>query len=377
MPNILYITVRADYGGGPEHIHQLIKGLSPRFGISVACPNEEPYWQVFSRYADCIEIPHRRFSLAAFNRLYKAVKDRNIGVIHSQGRGAGVYSRLLGLLTGVPVVHTFQGVHYRHLGLIKKTAYLGVERVLAAMTSVLINASESEKEVCVEAGLYGGKKSLVIPNGVEVPPLAPGRKAKGVFTILNVSRLSPEKGVDVLLDAVLALAEKTREFRVLVVGDGPERAALEEKAVALGIADLVMFLGYVDDVEARFLISHLYLTASRGEGMPLTVLEALARGLPVVASNVTGNKDTVINGKTGYLFDIGSPQEAADKICSIMKDDRLRSELSRNARKDAVERFSSERMCGNVAAVYMRVLGLEAKTVSRRPAAIAKAAKAK
>ncbi len=115
MLSILHITSRSDYGGGPEHIRQLIKRLSPSFNFFVACPEDGQYHSAFETYARCVPIPERKFSLSRLYALYRFIGDNGIDIIHSHGKGAGAYSRPLGLMTGRPVVHTFHGFHYGHL----------------------------------------------------------------------------------------------------------------------------------------------------------------------------------------------------------------------------------------------------------------------
>lgn len=358
MTKILYITVRSDHGGGPNHILQLIKGLSSTFEIYIACPKDEPYFAIFSGYAECIEIPHRKFSIYRLLSLYKLVNEKKIDIIHSHGKGAGLYSRILGALCRKPVVHAFHGLHHAHMNFVSRFAYLCVERGLGRLTRIFINVSESERASCMKANLYEKSNSTVIPNGVVVPAFRQRPCRDGAeFKLITVSRLSYIKGNDVLLDVVKSLTLLTRNFKLRIVGDGEDRERLEKKARMLGIQDNVAFLGFRKDVPELLEEADLFLSSSRGEGMPIAVLEAMARGLPVVASDVIGNRDAVMDGKTGFLYDINSPGEGAGKVFRLISEPRLYETFSRNAYLTAVENYSAEKMCESVKNIYMSLSG--------------------
>jgi len=362
MRRILYITSRSDYGGGPEHLYQLARRLSSTDKIYIACPNEEPYYARFSQFAECVEIPHRKLSAASLITLARLVAAKGIDIIHSHGKGAGVYSRLIGVVCRKPVVHSFHGFHYSHLSPVSRIVYLGTERLLGMVTDRFINASESERRVCAEAGLRIDARSAVISNGVDVPAFR--EKAPGaVFRIINVSRLEQIKGVDILLDIVKELSRITDGFEVSIAGDGPLRAVLEKEAVEMGVADRVVFLGRVPDVMPLLDSADLYLSASRGEGMPLAPLEAMARSLPPVLSDVTGNRDMVVDGKTGFLFDLDSPVEAARKISALMNDKALYNAISRNAYDSVEANYSVEKMCEKTREVYELALNAVSKVI--------------
>lgn len=364
MHKILYITSRSDYGGGPEHIHQLMKRLSSRFRIFIASPNDEPYYARFKDHGECIEIPHRRFSRTHLFSLVRLVKQEGIDLIHSHGKGAGVYSRMLGVICRRPVVHTFHGFHYSQLRPVSRLLNLGAERLLGRFTDLYIAVSESERDACAKTGLFDMSKVVVIPNGVEVP-LFRQKKPAERFRIITVARLSPIKGVDIVVDIARELGSIADGYEILIVGDGPERASLEKKAEGL---ENIRFLGFRTDVPELLDSSDVFLSASRGEGMPLSLLEAMARALPVVASDVMGNRDLVGNGTTGFLFDINRPTEAAEKIALLIKDRRLYDRLSKNAFEAASAEHSVEKMCDKTALAYKSVLDAVQRRSGKRKA---------
>lgn len=330
----LLLSVRADYGGGPEHLLSLLRGLSDRADFIVAAPLRQKYSEYFEQYARVVELPSRRFSLKSFFALAKFIRLENIAVIHSHGKGAGVYGRLLGWVTGRPVIHTFHGFHYRHLPIFKRLFYLALERFLAARTEMLINVSTSEQASCLEAGVLNSRRNSVIPNGVAVPqawhnPLS--RPAKTRTVLINVARHEREKGVDGVVRVAQELKELSADFELWLVGDGEQNIELREQVKASGLSDIVHFLGFRDDVPHLLQQADIFISASHGEGMPLTLLEAMAAGLPSVASDVVGNRDVVESGETGFLFPLDQPAEAARYIAQLIDTPDLFMHCSRTA----------------------------------------------
>lgn len=352
MKKILQITSRADYGGGPEHLKHLIAGLHSSFEFFVAAPPDKPYFEIFKKYGSCIEIQHRKFSVRSLISLLKIVNKHGIDIIHSHGKGAGIYSRILGLMTGKPVVHTFHGFHYTHLNPFYRWFYLCIEKLFAYATDVFISVSESEKNSCVKAGIVSGDKIVVVLNGVQIPSFRKRTLTKKGTTLVNISRLSREKGIDVLLDIVITLSREYQDFQLLIIGDGPERAKLERKTRENGIEKFVSFLGFRHDVSNLLEQADIYITASRGEGMPLTVLEAMATSLPVVASNVVGNVDVVVHGVNGFLYNINKPNEASECLLKLVNDTALCDSMSKNAYKTIADKHSLAKMCAEIANIY-------------------------
>lgn len=355
----LLLSVRSDYGGGPEHILSLLRGLRGRYFFVMAAPAGQAYSTRFADHAEFEELPFRSFSVLAFWRLAKVIRREKIALIHSHGKGAGVYGRLLGLVTGRPVVHTFHGFHYRHLRGAKRFLYLAVERWLAKRSAALLNVSASERETCVEAGILDGTNSIVVPNGVVVPAYQRAAIVDGAsceWVLINVARHEPEKGVDGVLRLARALSGLGLSYQLWLVGDGEQRAELEDLANSYGIKERVRFLGFRDDVASLMQAADIFVSASHGEGMPLTVLEAMAAGLPSVVSDVVGNCDVVEPGRTGFLYPLNQPEVGAKAVGRLMADAGLYNRCSLASHEIARAAYSVEVMCERVAEIYEQVL---------------------
>jgi hypothetical protein len=161
-PTVLMLTARADFGGGPEHLYRLINLLHHKINIYTACPEDYPYWNLYSKVLGSdhlIKIPHRKFRIGALLDLLHCLKKNKINIIHSHGKGAGIYSRFLSLLTGISCIHTFHGIHIGHYGRFKRNLYLLIEKILSRFTKQYISVSKSEKQSVIESKYCSGTKN--------------------------------------------------------------------------------------------------------------------------------------------------------------------------------------------------------------------------
>jgi glycosyltransferase involved in cell wall biosynthesis len=206
----------------------------------------------------------------------------------------------------------------------------------------------------------------VVHNGVRDIEAYPSRKS-GVQrdsrgpTIVTVARLVSQKGHSVLLRALVALPGVS----VLFAGDGPLRADLERLARELGVADRTRFLGDVADVPALLARADVFALTSFNEGSPLAILEAMAAGLPIVASRVGGTPEIVVDGETGLLVPPHDPASTANAIRRLVDDADLRERLGRRGQLVARDRFTAERMIDDVIGVYEELLARDGGGRSR------------
>jgi glycosyltransferase involved in cell wall biosynthesis len=183
----------------------------------------------------------------------------------------------------------------------------------------------------------------VVPNGVDTDLFRPEpeRRSK-VLTLLSVGRLHAQKNVAYLLNLIAALKNKS-EVRARIIGDGPERPGLEAAAAALGVTDYVRFDGWLarEAVREAYQSATLLIHASSYEGMSNVILEALATGLPVAASQIPGNSELIQDGINGFLFDpADAPAQLADRISSLFHNQSAWDQLSTAARSTIEKRFS-------------------------------------
>jgi len=360
------ITGRADFGGGPEHVYQLARAIVRSAGgpvVHIACPREEPYW---SRYQSLIgpdrilEIPHRRFTLGALARLVRFIRSREIEIVHAHGRAAGIFARPAALLAGVRCFYTpHGGTPVTGPGTFFRAA---VEYILSSITHGIIAVSGTEAETL--GSLCASRRSLkVIPNGVEIPPLPASPESRltaGPLRIVHVTRFVFQKNPQLFLDVIGSLRNLgcLDLFEFLLLGDGPGRADFEAAVASRGLGQWVKVVGAVDNPSAYLGSAFCFVSTSRWEGLPLALLEAMARGVPVIATKVPGNTDAVIDHETGFLFDPSDPRAAARRLVQLARHPVLWKQMVRASRQRAEEQFSVQAMAHSTLRLYAGAIGV-------------------
>lgn len=344
---VLMISARSDVGGGPAHMHELTEGVASAVDVCAALPADGRFYLQFQSLLGAkkvFEIPRQKFKPGSFFELRRFCRQQEIRLIHSHGKGAGVYSRLLGLSLGVPVIHTLHGYHDGRYAPWLKLVYALWEKSASLLTARIICVSVSEAVIFKKKTKISGLKLNVIPNGtkVQATSLKPISKNK----IFTVARFDYQKN----LIEFLQVAELLSEYDFYVIGDGAERPALESFIADHKLCNVTL-CGESHRVMQDIADADVYLSTARWEGLPLAVLEAASLGIPVVASDVVGNRDAVNEGVTGFLYPLGDTKAAAIAI-------RKAQGLDRAVVCDYHRlHFSSERMVNQTLQIYRQVLG--------------------
>jgi glycosyltransferase involved in cell wall biosynthesis len=230
---------------------------------------------------------------------------------------------------------------------------------MSRLTSTIVCVSETERREGVAARTCDPARTVVILNGVD-PQAAVIRTHEGVDRprLVSVGRLKAPKDFPTLLEAVSRLAHQPLDLRV--IGDGPDRAALEEMIQALGLDTRVQLVGDRDDVLALLGESDCFVLSSTSEGLPISILEAMAAGLPVVASDVGGVHELVAPDVTGLLVPARDPAALAQALGSLLVDASVRARLGAAARAAVEERFNVDRVRKEHLTLYESLLGMEA-----------------
>ena len=203
-----------------------------------------------------------------------------------------------------------------------------------------------------------------VPNGVGLRGAAPGRlsarRSLGLgpdeLVVMSVGRLVTMKGHRDLVDATPALLDRFPGLSVLVIGDGHLHAQLSKQAAALGVTDRVRLLGHRRDARQLLDAADVFALPSLHEGMPLAALEAMEASLPVVATQVTGSAEVVVDGETGFLVPAQDPPALSEALSVLLDDPGLRARLGAAGRRRYLAGFTRRRMAAGTLAVYSRVL---------------------
>src|SRR5262249_14360780 len=199
-------------------------------------------------------------------------------------------------------------------------------------------------------------KVTIIPNGLDAANVVAGPPRTRLRTIVMVANLRAEKGHDVLLDAAADVLRRVPDVHFDLVGAGPELDSLRARARARGGDHAVTSAGHCDDVAARLAAADVFVLPSRSEAFPNAVLEAMAAGLPIVASAVGGILELIDDGRTGVLVPPGDPGALADALCRLIGDPPHGARLGDAARVDARARYSFDRMVAAFEQLYLTEL---------------------
>jgi glycosyltransferase involved in cell wall biosynthesis len=242
----------------------------------------------------------------------------------------------------------------------QRAAYKSAHRVVANCTA----AAEQLRQEGIPA-----RKIQTIPNGVDCAVFSPGNRepSRPIRRVVTVANLRAEKGHDTLIDAAAILIGLHPDTEFQIVGDGPLRAALEREVTVRGLGARVRFLGERNDVPALLASSDLFVLPSRSEACPNGVLEAMAAGLPIVASNVGGIPELIDSGVTGVLIEPDSPELLVEAALDLINHPQHACELGRAAREKAESRFSLERMVSNFERLYRAELQRRAASSEAGP----------
>ena len=221
------------------------------------------------------------------------------------------------------------------------TAYLWADRLMSAFTTTTICVAHGELSAGLSARTCRPDRTVVIHNGVplDVPRRPPG--GTDPVTLLSVGRMRAPKDLFTLVRAMADLEPGSARLRI--AGDGPDRAAVAAEVERLGLGGTVELLGTRDDVPALLADADVFVLASDSEGLPMSVLEAMAAGLPVVASAVGGVPELVLDGETGILVGPRDTAALAGALARLVADSALRDRLGAAGRLRVEREFSLER----------------------------------
>ena len=353
IPVAVFMT-RFEPGGTERQMTELIRRLDgERFRVHVACFHREGAWlpRVVGRAASIVEFPIHGFARPGtawqFLSFARWCRRERIAVVQT----CDLYTNIFGLpgaaLAGVPVRIGSR----RELNPDKSAWQIRMQRLAYRFATKVVANSPAAAHILGQEGLAPAS-TAVIPNGLDLAAFA-GRKAPdSVRTIVTVANLRPEKSHETLIAAASMLVGAYPALRFLVVGDGPRRRALEALAQARGLAAHMEFLGHREDVPAVLASADAFVLPSRSEAFPNGAIEAMAAGLPVVASAVGGLLDLIDHGRTGLLVPPTDPEALAGALRSLIDDPDRAASIGRAARADVHQRYSFDRMIASFEDLY-------------------------
>ena len=370
---ILHV-IRPAVGGMKRHLVSLAAYTASRgLPVAVACPAKGTI------RAEVEDTGIKTFPLGlhgqvtplydwlAVMQLTSHLRRGGYSLVHAHGTKAALIARPAALLAGTMAVFytVHNSIYFGGLPDWQQQAMAASERLLARKTDRIIAVSEDlRRELIDRTGINPGLV-ITIPNGIEVPARMPSGSTVQFRRRLNlpplgrlvgtVARLAPQKGLADFLNAAAILCPNTSTSFV-VAGDGPLREILENQKHNLGLANRVFFLGHLEDVPSLLRALDIFVLPSLTEGFPLSLLEAMAAGLPVVATRVGGVPEIVSHGVTGLLVPPGSPDVLAGAIQELLENHDLAAAMGQAGRYRVAHSFSLDAMVDRTLEQYQQVL---------------------
>ncbi|MCB9746954.1 MAG: glycosyltransferase [Candidatus Omnitrophica bacterium] len=355
---IIQVVSSLDFGGLEKMVIQLTERLNQTGSeCSIVCLEKEGgLVNEALRKNIQVDVFSKKdgFDMDLIWNLKKYFQREEADIVHTHNFAPLIYASTAAKLAGVPCMNT------RHGRADKKAPW-----IFWALNKKIAAVSNDAKEQLLKNNRIKSEKVKVVYNGIDIQSmradLQPNEKAQlrqslGIkadsFVIGNIGRLVREKDQATLLKAFRKISQRTKNVELLIVGDGPLKSNLLKLAKELDIQGSVKFAGFREDIAQMLQIMDVFVLSSIMEGISLTVLEAMAAGLPVVATKVGGNPEIISEGKTGFLVPLGYPERIESAVKRIMADPRLGRSLGEAGRLRVQENSQLEHMVSVYREIY-------------------------
>ncbi|MEK9183289.1 MAG: glycosyltransferase family 4 protein [Patescibacteria group bacterium] len=352
---ILYIVTQAEWGGAQKYVFDLATNLTDEFDVTVAAGADGSSRELLDKLVGAgiknftfkhlkRDINLWRDILAIFE-IAKFLRQNHFDIIHLNSTKAGVIGTMAARLNKrrPKIIYTAHGWAYLEpLPFYKRWLYLIMEKIAARLRDYTIILSEKEKQIALQNGTAKSKAVSVIPNGINFNNLHFFAKEESrqklnldqnKIIIGAIANLYKTKGLEYLMKAVAEL-----KAQLIIIGEGPERKSLEEKIKQKNITDQVVLAGHLPEAAKFIPAFDIFVLSSIKEGFPHTLLEAMAAGLPIVATAVGAIPEILENQKTGLIVPPANTQALAGAITSLIKNPEFAQQLGMNA-KEAIKKF--------------------------------------
>jgi glycosyltransferase involved in cell wall biosynthesis len=366
-PRVMQVVLSLTPGGTEHLVVQICKRLPPEYGTTVCCLDGEGEWAA-DLQARGIEVRALRrrsgFRPQVGRAIAQFAAERDIDVLHCHQYSPFVYGRIAAMWNRrLKIVYTEHGRLSDAPPSWKRRL---INPLLARFDGSIVAVSHELRDYMIQSR-FPRERVRVIHNGIEAASAATPldrRRARMLlglddraFVVTTVARLDPVKDLVTLVDAFAEVRRRVPGARLVIVGDGPERQRLEARAAQDDLAGSVRITGYRSDVRALLPAADVYASSSISEGVSITILEAMATGIPVVATAVGGTPEIVSDSTDGLLVPSRDPARMAAAIISLAEDDRRRSALAAAARRRLEASFTIDRMVDDYARSYRGLAG--------------------
>ena len=303
-------------------------------------------------------------NLRALWALYRLLRKNQYHIVHVHTPIAAAVGRVAAFMAGTPItIYTAHGFYFHdQMSRWKRRAHIVAERLFGLRTQMLFTQSAEDAQSAIREGIARERNVKWISNGVDIQRFTPGRPDPALMRSLDIAddelvvgfvgRMDREKGILDLLEGMELAARSVGRLVLLVVGDGAT-AGDRDQETQRKVAEFtdqqdrrfrVVFTGWVDNVQEVLRAMDVFVLPSYREGMPRSIIEAMASGIPVVATNIRGSREEVVPGETGYLVPVADPKALSEAILGILSDPILARQMGLDSRKRAETYFDERRV---------------------------------
>ncbi|MGY8523776.1 glycosyltransferase family 4 protein [Paracidovorax citrulli] len=362
-PRVAFVITHSETGGAQAHVATLLQALCGRIDAVLLAGGDGPLFDTAHALGvrtirlaglDNSLAPWR--AIAALRELVAALRQADVDAVHLHSAKAGALGRLAALWLGIPAVYTVHGFGFKPAApLPQRLAAKVAEWCLAPLTDRLICVAAGERELA-RALPIGAARISVVPNGIADAPQR-AQPSQPLRRIAMVARLARPKRPDLLMRAFAAatLTADLAGCELVIAGDGPQRATLQALADSLAPARIVL-AGNVDDIPGLLASCQAFVLASDHEGMPLSVLEAMRAGLPVIATDLPGIREQLDEGRCALLCPAGDSEALTAALRQLAGDAGLRQRLGDAARAFWQDRHGDAAMAEATLRIYRQAL---------------------
>lgn len=365
---VLIVNPSANLGGGNTVSNNLAIGLDKNlFEVFSFFPEKGPAISILEEAKDItilISPKANLFSILFF--LHNFLKQKKIDIIHTQGTRSNFWIKLIYFFirNRPKLVYTLHGLHIVHRPFWQRFFLLWLERVTNNFVDLLVCPSLSVKSLAEKYKIIKRAKIKLIYNGINIQNFITAspldKKSlhipENCLIISAIQRLNFPKDVSTILYAFKRVKESFENTVLLIVGNGPFREKLQREAKEIGISKSVLFLGNRQDIPNILATSDIVVLSSAFEGLPLSLVEAMAAKKPVIGTNVDGIKEIVKEGENGFLVNFRDKEKMAETLLILLNDSNLRQKMGESGFEFVKVKFSLERMIKDYQDLYVSIL---------------------
>ncbi len=360
--SICYVITKSEIAGAQAHVAELIDGFLDQYKLTVVSGDKGYLTEhagaknvtthICKNLCPVISLKHDTVAIYEIERYLRA---NRFDLVHAHSSKAGFIARMAARRAGIPSIFTAHGWAFAEgIPLLKRLLAVFAEIYAARHTNRIITVSKKDRTLGLRFRVADQDKLVTIHNGIrDIKSLDKHERGQDQFTIVMVARFTPQKDQFTL---VKALKRVNHSASLMLVGDGPTRSGVQNLVRELNLTERVVFLGTRKDVHNILTAADVFVLTSNWEGLPISVLEALRAGRPVIATNTGGIPETVFEGENGFLIPRGNDRILAEQLNKLIADNSLRRQFGAASRRIYEQSFRLERFLQKTQKLYHQVL---------------------